>query len=225
MIAGEDRMIWGNGKTCMGQCNSSNERRICAGQYTRARLSCDSRLLIWESLVLSKTDRFSCVVHKNWTFENWKNCLVSRHIIPTNGYWTHVWHQLPESMDLSYLVSAIQADGGCVLDWGSVLVAGIEFLNICGMSFGCLGISEHHCGPGQPIYCMCIAFTDQTHVRCNSGIWKTDLPPANIIKFKGPSLQLLITVEQYQYLIIPMLQQIEAVLKARGKSTLFFFFW
>ncbi len=59
-------------------------------------------------------------VHLNWTIEDWKNVAwsdESRFLLRYSDVRVRIWHKVHESMDLSWLVSTVQAGGG-VMVWG-----------------------------------------------------------------------------------------------------------
>ncbi len=59
--------------------------------------------------------------HQNWTIEDLKNVAWSdefRFLLQHSDGWVWIWHKEHESVDLSWLVSTVQAGGGGVMVWG-----------------------------------------------------------------------------------------------------------
>ncbi len=60
--------------------------------------------------------------HKNWTIEDWKNVAwsdESRFLLRHSDGRVRIWRKEYERMDLSCLVSTVQAAGGGVMVWGT----------------------------------------------------------------------------------------------------------
>ncbi len=93
--------------------------------------------------------------HQNWTIEDWKNVAwsdESRFLLRHSDDRVRIWHKEHESMDLSCLVSTVQAGCGGEMVWGDIFLAHFGPLSTNWALFKRQGLPEYCYWPCPSLY-------------------------------------------------------------------------